>query len=584
MVLQSQTSSKVESCCFLLEGQAKNLADRLFGPDGPPIGTSFAELERITLAVSDEGRKRLLELLLIRQAEAMHRELPENLRHCPLCGRVTVTRDPEPRRLQSCAAIVEWQEPHRYCGRCRKAFFPQSKMLGLDLGQYSVSLLDLIVYAGANKPSFREASADLQKMSGQTVHEKQVERLTKRIGLERRAERQAQIEHFLKLPLVDRCEKTPGGVEAPGDDQVAVIMADAGMMQVRDAPEQPEEADEALASLAADDVASAAQEAEAGEEDDDDDQTKPPSGRHWREDKVGLALTMQSTVSESDPFPEIPKTFLDPKRVAKIVRGLKKSSALRVEEEEAATDQGADSSGEVEPEELIEQLEYKGPKLEKRRVVASRQSWPIFGVMLACLAWMSGFAPAKRKAFVADGARAIWRVWKSRFSSYTPILDFIHAMSYVYAAAKALGGDSKVEGWRLYVEWIRWVWKGNVAAVIERLETWQQEHGSPEKSESATTVRSVIAKSLRYLRNNQDKMKYAEYRKQGLPVVSSLVESMVKQISRRVKGTEKFWGEEGAEAILELRADYLSDGEIMETFWMRRQAAATGQRCYRARS
>lgn len=584
MVLQSQTSSKVESCRFLLEGQAKNLADRLFGPDGPPIGTSFAELERITLAVSDEGRKRLLELLLIRQAEAMHRELPENLRHCPLCGRVTVTRDPEPRRLQSCAAIVEWQEPHRYCGRCRKAFFPQSKMLGLDLGQYSVSLLDLIVYAGANKPSFREASADLQKMSGQTVHEKQVERLTKRIGLERRAERQAQIEHFLKLPLVDRCEKTPGGVEAPGDDQVAVIMADAGMMQVRDAPEQPEEADEALASLAADDVASAAQEAEAGEEDDDDDQTKPPSGRHWREDKVGLALTMQSTVSESDPFPEIPKTFLDPKRVAKIVRGLKKSSALRVEEEEAATDQGADSSGEVEPEELIEQLEYKGPKLEKRRVVASRQSWPIFGVMLACLAWMSGFAPAKRKAFVADGARAIWRVWKSRFSSYTPILDFIHAMSYVYAAAKALGGDSKVEGWRLYVEWIRWVWKGNVAAVIERLETWQQEHGSPEKSESATTVRSVIAKSLRYLRNNQDKMKYAEYRKQGVPVVSSLVESMVKQISRRVKGTEKFWGEEGAEAILELRADYLSDGEIMETFWMRRQAAATGQRCYRARS
>ena len=99
-------------------------------------------------------------------------------------------------------------------------------------------------------------------------------------------------------------------------------MADAGMMQVRDAPEQPEEADECIGHrFAADDVASAAQEAEAGEEDDDDDQTKPPSGRHWREDKVDWALTMQSTVSESDPFPEIPKTFLDPKRVAKIVRG-----------------------------------------------------------------------------------------------------------------------------------------------------------------------------------------------------------------------------------------------------------------------
>ena len=44
----------------------------------------------------------------------------------------------------------------------------------------------------------------------------------------------------------------------------------------------------ALAALAAD----------AGEtdeiEEDDDDQDKPPSGRHWREDKVGLVLTMKS--------------------------------------------------------------------------------------------------------------------------------------------------------------------------------------------------------------------------------------------------------------------------------------------------
>jgi hypothetical protein len=577
MVLSSQRSSGVESCRFLLEGQAKNLADRLFGADGPPVGTAFAEMEQIALAVSLEWRKRFLDLLLTRQAEALHRNLPEDLRHCPSCGGETIARDPEPRLLQCRAATVEWLEPHRYCRRCRKAFFPQSKMLGIDLGHYSVSLLDLIIYAGANKPSFREASVDLKKMSGQTVHEKQVERLTKRIGLERLAERQAAVQHFASLPLVTRCEQTPDGVEAPEDNQVAVVMADAGMLQIRDAPAEPSAAEKALASLAADDsVVDGSQE-----EEEDDDQDKAPSGRHWREDKVGLALTMHSVVSQSDPCPEIPETFLDPKRVSKIVRGLKKSSALRVEEEEAEADSTATGT-EEEPEEPFEKTEYKGPQLEKRRVVASRQSWPIFGVMLACLAWMSGFAKAKRKAFVADGARAIWRVWRSRFSSYTPILDFIHAMSYVYAAAKAMGGDN--EGWWFYVEWIRWVWLGNVAAVIERLEQWQNEHGKPEKGESTTTVRSVVAKSLRYLRNNQDKMKYAEYRKQGLPLVSSLVESMVKQINRRVKGTEKFWGDDGAEAILGLRADYLSDGEVMESFWTRRQAAATGQRCYQTNS
>ena len=39
--------------------------------------------------------------------------------------------------------------------------------------------------------------------------------------------------------------------------------------------------------------------------------------------------------------------------------------------------------------------------------------------------------------------------------------------------------------------------------------------------------------------------------------------------------------EGGAEAILQLRADYLSDDEPLEDFWQRRQAAATGQRRYR---
>ena len=77
---------------------------------------------------------------------------------------------------------------------------------------------------------------------------------------------------------------------------------------------------------------------------------------------------------------------------------------------------------------------------------------------------------------------------------------------------------------------------------------------------------------------------YDEYRKQGLPLMSSHVESTVKQINYRVKGTEKFWTEEGAEALLQLRADYISDDEPLEGFWQRRQMAATGQRPYRRHS
>jgi hypothetical protein len=336
-------------------------------------------------------------------------------------------------------------------------------------------------------------------------------------------------------------------------------MTDAGMLQLRDeqtpSPEQ--------------------------ERDHDSDEKPSPGGRHWHEDKVGLVLLMQSKPSETDPCPEIPDTFMDAQRVGEIVRGLKKSAALRAEDEQEQTA----CEPEHDKQEQEQEVAYEGPKLERRQVVASRQAWPVFGALLACAAWLAGFAQAPRKAFVADGARAIWGVWKARFSSYEPILDFIHAMSYVYAAAKAVAEQQAGNGgWQLYAEWIRWTWQGKVSCVIEKLEEWQQANGEPQKGETETSARAVVAGALGYLQNNADKMKYDEYRKKGLPIVSSLVESMVKQISRRVKGTEKFWTNEGAEAILQLRADYLSDGDVMAQFWQRRQARATGQRSYRPRS
>jgi hypothetical protein len=165
------------------------------------------------------------------------------------------------------------------------------------------------------------------------------------------------------------------------------------------------------------------------------------------------------------------------------------------------------------------------------------------------------------------------------FGSFVPILDFIHALSYVYAAATA--GRLRAAGWACYREWIRWVWQGQVRRVIVALEARQAELGLPAKGEAETSPRQVVARTLTYLRNQQDKMRYDEYRRQGLPITSSLMESVVKQVNRRVKGTEKFWSEEGAEAILQLRADQLSSDQPLEAFWQRRQEAATGQRRYR---
>ena len=56
----------------------------------------------------------------------------------------------------------------------------------------------------------------------------------------------------------------------------------------------------------------------------------------------------------------------------------------------------------------------------------------------------------------------------------------------------------------------------------------------------------MISKTIVYFEHNQPRMDYPRYRQQGLPVCSGLVESLIKQFNRRVKGTEKFWNEDQA--------------------------------------
>ena len=140
---------------------------------------------------------------------------------------------------------------------------------------------------------------------------------------------------------------------------------------------------------------------------------------------------------------------------------------------------------------------------------------------------------------------------------------------------------ARAAGWARYRQWIQWVWQGQVAQVLAALQQRQAELGLPDEGEPETSPRQVVARTLTYLGNQQGKMRYDEYRRQGLPITSSLMESAVKQVNRRVKGTEKFWSEGGAEALLQLRADQLSDDQPLEAFWQRRQEAATGQRRYR---
>jgi hypothetical protein len=476
-----------------------------------------------------------------------------------------------------------------------RLFFPQSASLGLDRGEASCSVLAKITYAGVMAgSSFKQGGRSLQHLAELKVSAKQVERVVRRIGEERCDQRDAEVEAFLRLPLAEKSQAPPG-VKPP---KLAAAMADGGRLQIlcrslfaaadelnrataaRQGHSEQHDAAGAAAAFASADANEPPRSPATAEEEADPVVSEPGSkGKHWREDKIGLLLVLSSPQGKEDACPDIPEHFIEQARIEKLTRELHAAARKSVgHEAEAKADEP------VKPAErpaADEAPAWEAPTVQSRKVVASRRPWKSFGPILAAAAWSLGFFAAERRAFVGDGSWHHWGVWRRHFSTFVPILDFIHALTYVYSAAMA--GRSAAAGWGVYVRWIRLVWQGKVALVIEELRQRQAEVGLPQAQDKEGSPQVVVKEALTFLENHQEQMKYHEYRREGLPITSSHIESEIKRINQRVKGTEKFWSEEGAEAILQLRADYLSDGEPMDAFWQKRQAEESGQRPYRKR-
>jgi hypothetical protein len=89
--------------------------------------------------------------------------------------------------------------------------------------------------------------------------------------------------------------------------------------------------------------------------------------------------------------------------------------------------------------------------------------------------------------------------------------------------------------------------------------------------EARASLRDHLAEALRYLSNNACRMDYPRYRREDLPITSSLAESLVAEFNARVKSRKKFWTRpSGAEAMLQLRAALLSEDGGLERYFAER--------------
>jgi hypothetical protein len=383
---------------------------------------------------------------------------------------------------------------------------------------HSPRVLALAVRQASKASSFEDASDDLRELAGIRISATQLQRLCGRIGGEWAQQRDREVQAFREQRLACAYAAAP---------VAAAVMLDGGRVQTR--------------------------AAESGR------------GVHeaaWRETKVACCLSLSSQETATDPQPEPPAKFLDPPRVAQLAADIKRRA------------RGV-------PGRLATPLAKKEPKKKKKKkrptrqrvrtVVATMADSETFGWHMVAEVHRRGLDRAQRKACVCDGQKYNWTLYEMHLapSGFIGILDVVHLVAYLHDAAQACTKGDPSAAWKQYEQWMRWAWSGQRDRLLASLRQAAKQVGKPTPKTAEEDARRVLADTVGYVSNNHGRMKYPYYRKLGLPISSAPVESTIKQINRRVKGTEKFWLKGGAEAMLQLRAAHLSEDDRVSVYWSR---------------
>jgi hypothetical protein len=233
-------------------------------------------------------------------------------------------------------------------------------LLRLGAHGYSPAALRLIVEAGGRLPSFQDAAFALG-LAELPVSPRHIQELTLEVGAELAQARDAKAQRRRRRQLPPRVAQTP---------EVVAVEVDGGRLRTR----------------------------------------APDCGRgvhqpQNEEDKIACLVSLQSAPQEQDPQPEPPPSFLQPRRVQRLVRQMAgpAGEAPPEPDEPAAEPSTAPPAGDPAAEPW-------GPRRLVRTCVASMADSGSFGPMVAGEAQSRDFDRAKRRAFVGDGQAYNWTI------------------------------------------------------------------------------------------------------------------------------------------------------------------------------
>ena len=182
-----------------------------------------------------------------------------------------------------------------------------------------------------------------------------------------------------------------------------------------------------------------------------------------------------------------------------------------------------------------------------------------FGLRLRRMAERCSYADAPRRVVLGDGAAWIWKLTSSECPGAIQIVDLWHAKEKLWECGQALwGAGPRTEEWaRARCDDLE---EGRFAELLATLRPHVEEC-------------EAFRLGLGYFETNRERMRYDEFRAQGLCVGSGVVEAGCKTVvGERCKRSGMRWTVDGVNAILALRSCVISGR--YEDYWERRAEAA----------
>lgn len=160
-------------------------------------------------------------------------------------------------------------------------------------------------------------------------------------------------------------------------------------------------------------------------------------------------------------------------------------------------------------------------------------------------AYRRGWSRAQKKVVMGDGAEWIWNIRQEQFPGAIEIVDLFHARQHLWELGAKLHPSDEAAKLRWVMAHQHLLDDGQIEQLVAKLRALLGD--DPKQAE-------FIHKEANYFEGNATRMRYPEFRRQGLFVGTGVIEAGCKTlIGGRLKRSGMFWTVRGANAIIALR-------------------------------